>query len=645
MKRYVLLLLATLTSFNTASAANVELRGRDLKAAAKGVEISHEVARLSGFLSDMLGQGATGAIPVQVPHKAVELAAPNFMAAFEAYREAAGPRVTEELRREHRSKMVKAMAPNMQGLAKEDLVLLINAADYLNFPELLDATAPRTVEVLSWENLEYFNENLGGVVAPLSQAIVRQKPDAFFPLVFDTPAKVRKFDPTWSFYKFSEDGKLAVAGSQPQQPEAGGHAEHIVELASGRTLLSKANVDDFSISSDGTRVLWDDEVWDIRQKEHISTMQWGENPPLGEMSKDGRLFLAQYGIWSTDTGRMVRSLSPAGQGRARGLSLSHDETAIIVLFRDGTAKVWDVQTGRLLRTIKKAADRFGPHLHVSPFGPIMGTCAGDFPEEYFEEGSHEHKVRVWNWKTGELLGELKKEGVFPSLAPGVPFSPDGKYVLVQGIQDAVGTCGVMFDLSVWDVARKEEKFSLFKSEDIMPTTEFSINGAQIIAMHEKNIFLFDARTGQKLMTFKHPFLTPVEFRPWVRRGERKHQVIADFHRTADGKQLLTGFGNRVYTWEIATPVIKTYLRGSLKLESVLLLMTLYREHLKDPKAAINLQKLAAKTPGVTGKELAASLATFPLEIRKALITRFKIVHRPTALRRRRRGRLSGHRRA
>ncbi len=640
MKRYVLLLLATLTSFNLATAANVELRGRDLKKTAKGVEISEQASRLSGYIKDLLDEGVmTGAISVALPHKAVELAAPYFTKALEAYSNIAAD-VTKEVRVAYRSKVASQLAPNMQDLSKEELVMLMHAAFYLNFPELVDAAAQPIANMLTWENLAYFKENLLG---EMQAAIARGMPEALFPLVFDRPAKEHAFDPTWKFFELSEDGKLAVAISEAQQPEAGLSDIHIVEIESGRSLLTKGNVDLSWLSRDGTRVLFigdEDEVWDIRQRTRICTMQWDFHQ-LDRMNKNGRSILIHddYGpsLWSGDTGSRLRSYGSQDQGKAEAVSFTHDESGVIALFKDGTARVWDVSSGQLLRTIPEAADKFDPHLHVSAYGPIIGTCEEVMPGEsegFLEEGSQTHKVKIWNWKTGELLGELKKEGVYPSIAAGKPFSRDGKYVIVQGTRAAPegATNPYLINLSIWDISRQEEIASFFEYEYGEIKVVFSVDGSQITVIHKQDAYIFDARSGQKLMTFKHPVT------------DEEEQWVLAFHRTADGKQLLTSYGNRIYTWDINTPAIRTYLRH-LSLENILLILTLYREHQKDPKVAINLHRLAAKTPGEIKPQLTRFLTAFPPEIRDALITRFRIVHPHTALRRRRRGRLSGHRRA
>ena len=646
MKRYVLLLLALVASFNTASAATIELRGKDLEETEKGVEISYEVARLSGFLSDMLDQEVTGAIPLNIPHKAVELAVPNFTAAYEAYTKAAGSRVTEELRREHRSKMVKAMAPNMQELAKEDLVLLINAADYLNFPELLDATAPRTAEVLSWENLKYFREHTHDTLL-LSEAIVRQVPDVLFPLVFDTPFRVQRFDPTWEFQEFSKDGSLVVMFSVIEGQEQDDHKNiYVIDLASGETLSSGVG-SSVHISSDGARILLRhearaDEVWDVRKNERICTMQYGEELLQEDMSKDGRLILLSsednnsVEMWSTDTGTRIRSFRHIPEGGDNPVSFSHDDKAVITRFDDYIVRIWDVHSGKLLRRIP-ANDR--PPVtgviafSVSAYGPFIGI-------------SEEGQVNIWNWETGKLLGELKQEGVILTSRYSNSFSADLRRVLLGGSWEVPG--GPLINYRVWDIASQEELFSFPEEERISraqyslwsyPSSDsprYSKDGSQITMMREEDVYIFNAKTGQRYLTLAHPFLALL---PPTSYSQLKE--LQGYQGTADGKQLLTGFGNRVYTWDLIdfdAPAIRAYLKGTLKLHEVLFIMTFYREHLKDPKAPINLYKLAAKTPGVTGKELAAALQAFPPEIRKLLTNRFKIACRDTALRARRRRR-------
>src|SRR5207249_12095176 len=96
----------------------------------------------------------------------------------------------------------------------------------------------------------------------------------------------------------------------------------------------------------------------------------------------------------------------------------------------GEVKVWDVDTGRNVRTLEgpRAAVRC---LAVSPDGQLLATAGYD------------GRVQVWSLASGQPLRDLGEPG---TLFHGLAFSPDGRWL--------AGGVGTTVDRSVrvWDVA-------------------------------------------------------------------------------------------------------------------------------------------------------------------------------------------------
>jgi WD40 repeat protein len=78
--------------------------------------------------------------------------------------------------------------------------------------------------------------------------------------------------------------------------------------------------------------------------------------------------------------------------------------------RDGTAKLWELATGKLRATLKHDAK-----VHTLAFSADSRTLA---------TGSEDFTARLWNVETGDLLATLPQKGTVWSLA----FSPDGRLV-------------------------------------------------------------------------------------------------------------------------------------------------------------------------------------------------------------------------
>jgi WD40 repeat protein len=126
----------------------------------------------------------------------------------------------------------------------------------------------------------------------------------------------------------------------------------------------------------------------------------------------------------------VFDISPAGshewltlaphKGRVQMVVYSPDGSRLATAGIDGTAKVFDANTGQELLTLSGHSDSvFG--IAYSPDGKHLATA------------SHDKTVKVWDAETGQELLTLSKtghgDGIVGLLYPGildVVFSPDGR---------------------------------------------------------------------------------------------------------------------------------------------------------------------------------------------------------------------------
>jgi WD40 repeat protein len=124
-------------------------------------------------------------------------------------------------------------------------------------------------------------------------------------------------------------------------------------------------------------------------------------------------------LWDSQTGELVRTLSGHKWG-VYNLAFSRDGDRLASAGHDHTAVVWDVRTGDALRTFG------GLEIHVggvafSPDGKRLATADGD-------------AVRVWEVETGGEALTLQRphDG-----AHCVAFSPDGKRLATAGGDNTV----------------------------------------------------------------------------------------------------------------------------------------------------------------------------------------------------------------
>jgi WD40 repeat protein len=114
-------------------------------------------------------------------------------------------------------------------------------------------------------------------------------------------------------------------------------------------------------------------------------------------------------IWNVETGAMLRELRGPSDWVTHA-ELSPDDTEVVATARDGTARIWDASTGALRRTL-------GGHQGTvwagtfDPKGLVIATAA--------EDGS----ARLWDRTSGIELAAFEGHA---NLVRSVAFSPDGQ---------------------------------------------------------------------------------------------------------------------------------------------------------------------------------------------------------------------------
>lgn len=147
---------------------------------------------------------------------------------------------------------------------------------------------------------------------------------------------------------------------------------------------------------------------------------------------------------------------------------SPDGKQIATASEDHTARIWDVNDGRILHILKGHTD-WVRSLAYSPDGKLLATASAD------------HTIRIWNTETGDSVAILKGH---KSHVNTVAFSPDGKY-LVSGSGDMdpyyEGGNRVLWNnseacVNMWDVETWSFKEKLYNSNIAIVSVNYSPKG-------------------------------------------------------------------------------------------------------------------------------------------------------------------------
>jgi WD40 repeat protein/DNA-binding SARP family transcriptional activator len=227
---------------------------------------------------------------------------------------------------------------------------------------------------------------------------------------------------------FSPDGRqLAVASDAMSTPQ-------VWDVDSGELLLTLdwqlAGSRTIAFSADGTGLISGSSdggvrVWDAVTGEQRAEFRSGGAGILSAAaSPDGRFVVGgdQVGavwVWDLDTSERVHRLD-AHTGAVGGLAFGADGT-LVTASEDGTARVWDLATGRERSTFR-GHNAPVHHVAVSPDGTRVATASDD------------RTVKLWDPTDGRELLTLTGHD---NLVYGVAFSPDARLLASAGLDGNV----------------------------------------------------------------------------------------------------------------------------------------------------------------------------------------------------------------
>ncbi len=187
---------------------------------------------------------------------------------------------------------------------------------------------------------------------------------------------------------------------------------------------------------------------------------------------------------------------------------SPDGKTVLTGAEDHTAKIWDVVSGRILKSFNGHTTTV-THARFSPDGKTILTS------------SYDNTVKTWDVQSGKLLLNLIGAEKFNDAL----FSPDGKRFITSS-EDA--------NLKIWDSKSGLLIIELEVTEDWGTQPKFSPDGKIVLALSHDLVNLWDSQTGKLIRTLKGHFST-----------------IYDAEFSPDGKRIVTtSDDNKAKTWDV-----------------------------------------------------------------------------------------------
>jgi WD40 repeat protein len=260
-----------------------------------------------------------------------------------------------------------------------------------------------------------------------------------------------------------------------------------------------------------------------------------------KFSPDGKLLASgavdsTVKIWDKETGTVIKTFKhPAG---VTNLAFSADGKYLVSSSYDGVLRLWDVNTGALVRPFS-ANDYTVWTLDISPDGKTI-VAAGE-----------DKKIRVWDIASGKNIQALNGHTLNIWI---VKYSRDGKYLASGSFDNTV---------KIWDTATGKLLRTLTGHTQAVVDLAFSYDG-KILATtsDDKTIKLWQVNNGKLINDLEVPEHTQaVAFSPddkYLLTGGRDKPMIGEFLQNIFGDSQLNK-GTSARLWDVKSgKILQTF---------------------------------------------------------------------------------------
>lgn len=265
-------------------------------------------------------------------------------------------------------------------------------------------------------------------------------------------------------------------------------------------------------------------VWDTETGRKLQTLPGIEDLGFAKVaiSPDGKTLVkgrSWQGLefWDLRTGKVICTIKTEGHG-VSSLAISADgKTVATVSSSASEIKLWEMHTGRELRTLK------------SPDGLSLAAISPD--NRLLVGGAWGDSIKIWHLQTGKELHTLK---VTPSSVDAIAFLPDGKTLVVGSYERFI---------RFWDVQTGQEVRVLDEQQKAATIWRRGAGG-QIFTLNNSNweeVIFAIANEEDSLNQLTSRSLP------------KRWQMITSFALTPDGKTLFSGSQDgAVKQWDVTT---------------------------------------------------------------------------------------------
>ena len=209
-----------------------------------------------------------------------------------------------------------------------------------------------------------------------------------------------------------------------------------------------------------------------------------------KFSPDGKRLVigGTIGIWIYDTPTGEVLAQPSGPNYTVGsIDISSDGSKIVSGNKDGTIRLWDAKTGKLIHT------HLGHHTPTSNYiehrNNSINSIALSPDGKTIVSAGRDGTIRLWNANTGQHTHTLIHNMSFARVA----LSPDGKTIVGWSLRGD--------PIRLWNAKTKQLRHTLTGHNDWIISVAFSPDGNTIVSADwDGTIRLWNTNTGRHIRT-------------------------------------------------------------------------------------------------------------------------------------------------
>lgn len=297
-------------------------------------------------------------------------------------------------------------------------------------------------------------------------------------MIFATSSLVRLAANHWTEATLSPgDSLYTLSGTEPPRSDFLEMAQPIYTISKSGSVLSLA------ISPDGQTLVSgsDSDWWEVSPSAEQGTSRAVKDHQQSKITvwdlptgKRRYTLDTQYPVWSV-------ALSPDSQILIASTT-NHSTDQSRSSGDQGSIQLWDLGTGKLLRTIPKSAED-GKFVAISPDGQTLASSANE-------------SIKLWDLQTGKLIRTLDTQA---SGVDALVFSQDGQTLASTGFDGSI----TLWNRRTGDLIRTlEGQIGALDSISISPDGQTVVSG--ITRGEQGAIATWNVHTGKLIHTFNPP---------------------------------------------------------------------------------------------------------------------------------------------